>query len=45
MSKRRFRFSNGTTQNRSKSGKPVWLWKWTADAWHTYKQKRKDGKI
>jgi len=28
-----------------KKGSPVWLWKWTKDAHHVYKQKRKDGKL
>lgn len=43
MSKRRFRFKNSTLKNRGKKGKPVWLWKWTKDAYHAYKEKRKRG--
>lgn len=45
MSKTKFRFKNTTLKNRSRKGKPVWLWKWTKDAWHLYKQKKKEGKL
>ena len=30
---------------KSKKKKPVWLWKWTEDAYHIYKQKRKEGRL
>ena len=45
MSKRQFLFKNSTVKNRIKNGKPVWLWKWTQDAYHVFKQKKKEGKL
>ena len=44
MVKKRFRFARNTIKNRIRKGKPVWMWKWTADAKHVHKQKMKDGK-
>lgn len=45
MVKKRFRFTSSTMKNRIRKGKRIWMWKWTADAHHVYKQKLKDGKI
>jgi len=45
MTKTQFRFKNTTLKNRSKKGKPVWLWKWTTEARHVYKQAKKEGKL
>lgn len=41
MSKRRFMFKGSTLRTRSRKGKPVWLWKWTKEAWHCFKEKQK----
>lgn len=45
MPKTKFRFKNKTLKNRAKANKPVWLWKWSKDAWHAYKEKKKHGII
>lgn len=43
MVKTKFRFKNTTIKNRIRKDKPVWLWKWTKDAYHEYKEKKKRG--
>ena len=43
--KTKFRWKNSTLKNRIKRDKPVWLWKWTVDAYHKYKENKKKGII
>lgn len=40
MSRKQFRFRNRTLKRRSQKNKPVWLWKWTAEADQKYRRNR-----
>lgn len=33
------------SKRKTKKSKPTWLWKWTVEAHHIYKQKKKKGTL
>lgn len=41
MTKKFGRFTNQQIKHRFKNNKPVWLWKWTVDAYIKFKENKK----